>query len=101
MLVLALESSTSSAKALLYDSERGVVAMESSPYDPSFSKDGVTGTEEVFKLTAEMGERVAAGKDAVVEGTPSFFVNGQLMPGPATFDSFKLMIDAELKRLGR
>jgi len=63
MLVLALESSTSSAKALLYDSERGVVAMESSPYDPSFSKDGATGTEEVFRRTMEMGRRVAAGKD--------------------------------------
>ena len=53
------------------------------------------------QMAKTVEESVAAGKDAVVEGTPSFFVNGQLMPGPATFDSFKLMIDAELKRLGR
>ncbi|MEA4898648.1 MAG: FGGY-family carbohydrate kinase [Christensenellaceae bacterium] len=63
MLVLALESSTSSAKALLYDSGKGVIATESSPYDPSYAKDGVVGTEEVFRLTAEMGRRIAAGKD--------------------------------------
>ena len=63
MLVLALESSTSSAKALLYDSEKGVVRMESSHYAPEFCKNGVTGTDEVYRLTMEMGRRVAAGQD--------------------------------------
>ena len=63
MLVLALESSTSSAKALLYDSERGIVRTESCPYPSEFCKNGVTGTEEVFRLTMEMGRRVAAGED--------------------------------------
>lgn len=63
MLVLALESSTSSAKALLYDSDVGVVRMETSHYAPEFCKGGVTGTDEVFQLTMEMGRRVAAGRD--------------------------------------
>lgn len=62
MLVLALESSTSAAKAMLYDPQRGIVATESMRYDASFCKDGVTGTDEVFRLTMEMGRRVAAGK---------------------------------------
>lgn len=63
MLVLALESSTSSAKALLYDSEKGIVRTETCPYPPEYCKNGVTGTEEVFRLTMEMGRRVAAGED--------------------------------------
>lgn len=62
MLVLALESSTSAAKAMLYDSEQGVIATESMRYDPSFCKDGVSGTDEVFRMTMEMGRKVAAGK---------------------------------------
>ena len=63
MLVLALESSTSSAKALLYDPEKGVVRTGSCHYPPEFCKDGVTGTDEVYRLTMEMGRRVAAGED--------------------------------------
>ena len=63
MLVLALESSTSSAKALLSDPEKGVVRTESCHYPPEFCKDGVTGTDEVYRLTMEMGRRVAAGED--------------------------------------
>lgn len=63
MLVLALESSTSSAKAILYDSEKGVIKTESQHYAPEYCRDGVTGTEEVFRLTMEMGRSVAAGQD--------------------------------------
>ena len=63
MLVLALESSTSSAKAILYDSRRGVVDSASARYAPSWCRDGVSGTEEVFRLTLETGRKVAAGRE--------------------------------------
>lgn len=63
MLVLALESSTSSAKALLFDSEKGIIRTESCTYPSTISKDGVTATEQVYRLTMEMGRRVAEGQD--------------------------------------
>ena len=63
MLVLALESSTSSAKAILYDSGLGVVDAASARYAPAYCKAGVSGTEEVFRQTLEMGRRVAEGRD--------------------------------------
>ncbi|MDD3164414.1 MAG: FGGY-family carbohydrate kinase [Oscillospiraceae bacterium] len=62
MLVLALESSTSSSKALLYDTEQGVVGLAQEPYDPSFCSGGKTDTHAAFAHTMAMGRKVAAGK---------------------------------------
>ena len=63
MFVLALESSTSAAKAMLYDSEAGPVDCTSARYDPAFCRDGRSGTDEVYRLTMETGRRVAKGRD--------------------------------------
>lgn len=63
MLVLALESSTSSAKAMLYDSEKGIVKTESCHYPAEICKDGVSDTDAVYRLTLEVGRRAAAGQD--------------------------------------
>ena len=71
MLVLALESSTSSAKAMLYDTEAGPVLSASRRYDPSFSLDGASDTEAIFQLTMEMGRQVAEGKDVAAIGISS------------------------------
>jgi gluconokinase len=62
MLVLALESSTSSAKALLFDVKKGVIRTESCPYDPAWCGDGISDTDEVFMRTMEKGRRVADGQ---------------------------------------
>lgn len=63
MLVLALESSTSSAKAMLYDTQRGVLDTVTTRYPSSCSRNGVSDTEAIFNLTMEAGRRVAAGKE--------------------------------------
>ena len=63
MLVLALESSTTSAKALLYDSQKGVVRSESIPYAPGISQNGISDTEAVYQSTMAVGRRVAQGQD--------------------------------------
>ena len=64
MFILALESSTSSAKALLYDTDaRRIVSTQSCPYPPTICNNGITDTEAVFQLTMKMGHAVAAGKD--------------------------------------
>ena len=63
MLVLALESSTSSAKVMLYDSDLGIVDVVSSEYDSLISKGNIADTEGVFRLTMELGKRLASGRE--------------------------------------
>ena len=53
MCVLVLEASTSSAKAMLYDAEHGVLRVESEPYD-----------DEIFE---DAGKRWGIGKTAAKE----------------------------------
>ena len=62
MLVLALEASTSAAKALLYDTERGVVRVSTSPFPQTISRGGVSQTEQITRWTLENGAKVAAGQ---------------------------------------
>jgi protein-disulfide isomerase len=49
-------------------------------------------------------ERIAAslqsGLDAGVDRTPTFFINGRILTGAKTFETFKLIIDEELATLG-
>lgn len=65
MLVLALESSTSSAKALLFDTEKGVLETADASYasEGLIRSQGVTDTDGVFRLTAHLGRRLAQGRD--------------------------------------
>lgn len=71
MCILVLESSTSSAKAMLYDKKRGVVDMLSEVYAPDACDVGEIGAQNpelIFQQTARIGKRLAAGKkiDAVI-----------------------------------
>ena len=53
MRILAIESSTTSAKAMLYDSKDGVVGMLSEPYSEGIEQ-GATGAQDpeaVFGLS--------------------------------------------------
>lgn len=81
MLVLALESSTSSAKAILYDSETGVRNIASAPYPREVSSGGVSDTETVFRLTIEMGKRVAEGKEIAAIGLCGIWHSIALLDG--------------------
>jgi protein-disulfide isomerase len=49
---------------------------------------------------AEIREAVQAGAKAGVTGTPTFFINGQLLNGAQPFGRFQEIIDAELARGG-
>ena len=58
MLVLAMESSTSSAKALLYDPEKGVLDSERRLYGPELEQGGRSDGEGVYRLTVETAARL-------------------------------------------
>lgn len=49
------------------------------------------------KYTEEVKKDQAAGSEAGVSGTPSFFINGRMLTGAQPFEQFKEIIDEELK----
>lgn len=63
MLVLAIESSTSSAKAVLYDTEKGIVNSEQRVYGSEISCGGKTDPKAVFDLCMDIARKVAEGQD--------------------------------------
>ena len=63
MYVLALESSTSSAKAMLLTENQQVAASLTQSYPASFCRDGIYDTEAICRLTMELGAKIAAGKE--------------------------------------
>ncbi len=60
MNILALESSTTSAKALLFSSETGIVQTVTREYPQEHNENGVQDARAVFELTAELGRGLAA-----------------------------------------
>ena len=63
MKVLVLEASTSSAKAMLYHSEKGIIAYTSLPYSSGISDVGTHDTEGVYNAVLRAGRQVAEGQD--------------------------------------
>ncbi len=63
MQVLVLEASTSSAKAIVYDPDRGVVSSAAQRLSAAILQNGICDTEGVFQLTMETGRRAASGFD--------------------------------------
>ncbi len=61
--VLAIESSTSSAKALLYDTEKGIIRSNSCTYKEAVQAIGLTDTEKVYALTMEMARKTVQGEE--------------------------------------
>ncbi len=61
MLVLALESSTTSAKAMLYSTIDGVIDLVTQEYLPQNSDGRTQDAEGVFLQTMEVGRQVSAG----------------------------------------
>ena len=55
MLILVLEASTSSAKAMLYSAEEGVLALRTLPYDPSYSDVKTQEADKVFDALVSLG----------------------------------------------
>lgn len=61
MRVLALESSTTSAKAMLYDTGCGVVRVCTQPYASQYNHDGMQDADYVMGETLRMGRQAAEG----------------------------------------
>lgn len=53
------------------------------------------------KYKQEVEKDIADGSAAGVSGTPAVFVNGRLVVGAQPFAAFKVVIDEELKKLGK
>ncbi|MBQ6373937.1 MAG: FGGY-family carbohydrate kinase [Clostridia bacterium] len=62
MKILALEASTSSAKAMLYETEDDTYETAQEAYPPSICSGGLTDTEAVFLCTARLGRQLAEGR---------------------------------------
>ncbi len=61
MLVLVLEASTTSAKALVYSSQTGVLRLEACPFPPEISNGVTQEPEGICRLLFETGRKAAAG----------------------------------------
>ncbi len=113
MIVLALEASTSSAKAMLFDSKVGVIDTIQERYDPEIDDNqGKTDTDGVLQAVCRLGKKIAAGKPieaiAICSTWHSLAVCDQSMnpltvtyswnfPGTASYCR-KMREDAELTR---
>lgn len=63
MLVLALETSTSSAKALVYDSKLGLIATASQRFGPDIAKAGQQDPMGVHLAMTKVARQAVAGRD--------------------------------------
>ena len=61
MVILAIESSTSSAKAVLYDTDRGIISSRQHAYGPSIDHGGMTNPQGVYELCMKTGREAAEG----------------------------------------
>lgn len=67
MLVLVLESSTSSAKTILHDSKKGILCEKGSTYPREICEEGMTDTEAVYCTLGGRGMRVSGGLNGVCQ----------------------------------
>lgn len=63
MMILVLEASTTSAKAMLYSAQEGVVSVNTIPYDASFSDIKTQDADCVADAVLAVGRQLAAGKE--------------------------------------
>ena len=67
MRILSLETSTSAAKAMLYDTRTGRSRIETAAYPAKYSRtDGTQDAEGIFMQTVDAARRVCAGEDVDV-----------------------------------
>lgn len=62
MKILVLESSTTSAKAMLYSSEKGVLAIKTETFFPEYSDIQTQDAEGIFQQTAGLGKQILNGQ---------------------------------------
>jgi protein-disulfide isomerase len=87
-LIFANQRALSDAKYLAYAEQIGLDL-------DRFQKDAKS-SEVLRRVEADSAE---AGKLGVT-GTPAFFINGRFLSGAQPFESFKRLIDEELRKTG-
>jgi len=87
---------------LLFDNQRALALDDLKGYAAKLSLDQAKFDEclDSGRYTAEVENDKKAGAAVGVAGTPAFFINGQFLNGARPFESFKELIDAELKAKG-
>jgi gluconokinase len=68
MLVLALEASTTSVKAMLYDSAEGIKDVAVIPFDEKIGMGAEQDTHAVYESLLQVGRKVAQGKEIAAIG---------------------------------
>lgn len=66
MWILALEASTTSAKAMLYDTRTHMIMEKTRPYGKMYDDEILHDAKIVFENMAEVGKELSAGKDIAV-----------------------------------
>jgi gluconokinase len=63
MEILVLEASTSSAKAMVYDADKGVVALHSTPYGAQINDVATHDADGELEVLLQLGRKAAQGRD--------------------------------------
>jgi len=87
---------------MLFENQRALALADLKSYAGNLSLDQAKFDEclDSNKYTAEVEDDKKAGAAVGVAGTPAFFINGQFLNGARPFESFKELIDDELKAKG-
>ncbi|MCD8249355.1 MAG: hypothetical protein LUC60_05835 [Lachnospiraceae bacterium] len=75
MQILVLESSTSSAKAMVYDTDSGAFEVKSHPYTGNYEDVRIHKPDLVFEQTAALGRELAAGRSIDIVSLSSTWHN--------------------------
>ncbi len=87
---------------VLFDNQRALQVDKLKGYATELGLDQAKFDEclDSGRYAANVDADKAAGEKVGVSGTPAFFINGQFLNGARPFESFKEVIDAELKAKG-
>ncbi|HCP44571.1 MAG TPA: hypothetical protein DIU15_00820 [Deltaproteobacteria bacterium] len=87
---------------VLFENQRALQIADLKGYAGNLGLDQATfdGCLDSNRYTAEVELDKKAGAAVGVSGTPAFFINGQFLNGARPFESFKELIDGELKAKG-
>ena len=87
-------------QALLFQNQKNLVRPALSDYGRQLGLDvaAFDAALDAHTYAAQVDKETAEGRSVGVTGTPSFVINGKLVRGAVSFESFKAEIDAALSQ---
>ena len=87
-------------QALLFQNQKNLVRPALSDYARQLGLDvaAFDAALDAHTYAAQVDKETAEGRSVGVTGTPSFVINGKLVRGAVSFESFKAEIDAALSQ---